>query len=58
MTTTTHRPLCTRPGWELEASHGIRGVLIARCSGGGAVELRTAEPAPAPVFTSTSREQR
>ena len=44
MTTTTHRPLCPRPGWIVEASQSIRGVSIARCIACGAVEIRTAEP--------------
>lgn len=40
-TTTTHRPGCDRPGWEVENSRTIRGVQIARCTGCQAVELRT-----------------
>jgi hypothetical protein len=40
-THTTHRPGCTRPGWLLERSSSIAGVLIARCVKCGAVELRT-----------------
>lgn len=40
-TTTVHRPGCTRPGWDVEASRTMRGVVIARCKGCGAVELRT-----------------
>ena len=41
MTTTTHAPACTRPGWTVEPSRSIRGVVIARCTGCQAVELRT-----------------
>jgi len=37
MTTTTHAPRCTRPGWDLEPGAVI---TIARCTGCGAVELR------------------
>jgi hypothetical protein len=40
-TTTTHRPGCTRPGWQVERSSSIAGVSIARCVACGAVELRT-----------------
>lgn len=42
MTTTTHRPGCTRPGWLVEQSRTVRGVQIARCldPGCGAIELR------------------
>ena len=40
-TTTTHRPGCTRPGWDVETARSIRGVSIARCRGCGCVELRT-----------------
>ena len=38
--TTVHRPGCTRPGWTVEASRSIRGVILARCRGRGCVELR------------------
>ena len=37
--TTTHSPTCTRPSWTVERS--TRGVVIKRCAGCGAVELRT-----------------
>ncbi len=43
-TTTTHRPRCERPGWDVEPSRSLSDVLIARCRGCGAVELRKAEP--------------
>lgn len=39
-TDTVHRPLCPRPGWSVELSHSVTGVVIARCDGCGAVELR------------------
>ena len=39
-TTTVHRPGCARPGWDVEASRTMRGVVIARCEGCGCVELR------------------
>ena len=39
MTTTTHSPTCTRPGWTVERSTG--SVEIKRCTECGAVELRT-----------------
>ena len=39
-TTTVHRPGCPRPGWAVEASRTMRGVVIARCEGCGCVELR------------------
>jgi len=39
-TTTTHRHGCTRPGWQVERSSSIAGVLIARCVKCAAVELR------------------
>jgi hypothetical protein len=38
---TTHRPGCPRPGWTAQDSRTMRGVVIARCLGCGAVELRT-----------------
>ena len=38
--TTVHRPGCTRPGWDVEASRTIAGVTIRRCLGCGCVELR------------------
>lgn len=41
MTTTTHRPGCPRPGWTVENSRTLRDVVIARCNGRQAVELRT-----------------
>jgi len=41
ITTTNHRAGCTRPGWTVEQSRTIRGLQIARCSGCGAIELRT-----------------
>lgn len=44
MTTTNHRPRCTRPGWTTEPSNSIRGITIARCNDCGAIELRTADP--------------
>lgn len=40
-TTTTHRPRCERPGWDVTPSRSVHGVGIARCRGCGAVELRT-----------------
>lgn len=42
-TTTVHRPGCTRPGWTVEPARSIAGVVIARCTGCGAVELRRAD---------------
>lgn len=45
MTTTTHRPGCDRPGWDVEPARTVRGVVIARCLGCQAVELRTLEVA-------------
>ena len=42
-TTVLHRPGCTRPGWTVEPARSIAGVVIARCTGCGAVELRRAE---------------
>ena len=41
-TTTTHRTGCTRPGWTFDNSRTLRGVVIARCQGCQAVELRKA----------------
>jgi len=38
--TTTHRPGCPRPGWDVEPARSIRGVTIARCTGCQCVELR------------------
>lgn len=42
--TATHRPGCPEPGWTTQAAHAIRGLIIARCRGCGAVELRREEP--------------
>jgi len=42
-TTVLHRPGCTRPGWTVEPARSIAGVVIARCTGCGAVELRKAD---------------
>lgn len=41
MTTTRHRPRCTRPGWQVESSRTLRAVQIARCVECEAIELRT-----------------
>jgi hypothetical protein len=46
VTTTRHRPRCTRPGWQLEPSHTLRGVQLARCLGCEALELRTPTQTP------------
>ena len=54
MTTTTHSPTCTRPGWTTDASRAIRGVVIARCTGCQAVELR-AEPGRGPSQAPSSQ---
>lgn len=43
MTTTAHRPGCRRPGWDLEPTRAPHTVVVARCRGCGAVELRTPE---------------
>ena len=40
-TTTTHRPGCQRPGWDVTPARSVRSVTIARCRGCGAVELHT-----------------
>lgn len=40
MTTTTHRPRCTRPGWTTQPSRSVHGLTIARCTDCGAIELR------------------
>lgn len=55
MTATTHSPTCTRPpSWTTEASRAIRGVVIARCTGCQAVELRT-EPGRGPSQAPSSQ---
>ena len=41
MTTTTHSPTCTRPGWTTEPSRTLQGITVNRCTQCGAVELRT-----------------
>ena len=43
MTSTNHRPRCTRPGWTVEPSTAIHGISIVRCTGCDAVELRAAD---------------
>ena len=40
-TTTTHRPRCDRPGWDVAPSRSVHGIAVARCLGCGAVEIRT-----------------
>lgn len=40
-TSTTHRPGCERPGWDVTPARSIHGITIARCRGCGAVEIRT-----------------
>lgn len=40
MTTTRHRPGCTRSGWHVENSHTLSGLRIAHCADCQAIELR------------------
>jgi hypothetical protein len=39
-TTTTHRPGCSRPGWDVTPPHGTHQITVARCRECAAVELR------------------
>ena len=55
--TVLHRPGCQRPGWDVEPARAIRGVVIARCEGCGAVELRR-EPTTTPRLTTDRPNER
>lgn len=57
MTTTTHSPNCTRPGWTTEPSRTLQGLTVNRCTQCGAVELRT-EPGRGPGGVPSLRTDR